>query len=166
MIEPSSKKNLTNSSNLSKSKLNSINISHPESDIIKSGKSFKISRRNINVSPQNHPTTKLALSGLVSLSPLQKNNNEFRKSNEMRLNEIKMSYSQTKRHNNRHENEESSIDAKLRRLRRDHQPKLNLDDISKYENRGREFENSLQMNIDFLLNLKRDGFSKDRLIKR
>lgn len=37
--------------------------------------------------------------------------------------------------------------------------------MAKYDIRGRDFENSLQMNIDFLLSLKKEG-GTSRLIKR
>jgi hypothetical protein len=137
----------------------------PESDGLISGKSFKINRKNINVAP-NSPKNKFGASGLTSLSPMPKNNSEMKKSSDIRLNELKMSHSQAKRLDIKHELEDPNIDAKLRRLRRDHQPKLNSDDTSKYEYRDKDFENSLQMNIDFLASLKRDGFSKDRLLKR
>jgi hypothetical protein len=77
-----------------------------------------------------------------------------------------MSYSQSKKIDNRYEHEETTVDAKLRKLRRDHQPKLNPEEFSKIEYRGKESENSKQNNIDYLLSLKRDGLSKERLIKR
>jgi hypothetical protein len=60
--------------------------SHHENDIVKNSKSFKIIRKNVNMTSQNSSTSKLATSGLASLSSLPKNNSEFRKSSETRLN--------------------------------------------------------------------------------
>lgn len=120
-----------------------INTSGADGDLFnKASKSFKVNRRTpIGNRDISHAMKQVATTGLPALNPLHKNpsdpprnNSEVKKTSEMRLNEIKMSYSHAKR---AEEHGERSIDAKLRRIHRENQPKLNTEEMSKYDIRGR-----------------------------
>jgi hypothetical protein len=81
--------------------LGGANLSSLEGDI-KGGKTFKINRRNPMPNISHVQSTKqAATTGLPTISnknlPELRNNSESKRTSEMRLNEIKMSYSHAKR---------------------------------------------------------------------